>query len=103
MASQMKEIETKRWQKKLDEEFPELAVKLNLSTTQEFAIKEIAEDAFKKIMAIWEEAASKPEDEVDWADFQENMEKIYNEAESQVVEMVSKEQGEALRKFFEMQ
>ncbi len=101
MASQMKEMETKRWQKKLDEEFPKLAEKINLSTTQEFAIKEIAEEAFKKIMALWEEAMSKPEDEVDWAGFQEKMEKIYKDAETQVTEMVSKEQAEALEKFFE--
>ena len=101
MAGQMKEMETKRWRKKLDEEFPKLAEEINLNTTQEFAIKEIAENAFKKIMALWEEAMKQPEDEVDWASFQEKMEKIYKEAESQVVEMVTEKQAEALGKFFE--
>lgn len=100
-VGQMKESETKKWQKKLDEEFPKLAEKIGLSPTQEYAIKDIAEAAFKEIMALWEDAMGKPESEVDWTAFGENMEKIYKDAEAQVTELVNEEQGKALGKFFE--
>lgn len=99
---QMRERESANWKKKLEEEFPKTALALKLSPTQEFSIREVAEDAFKKLMALMEEAMTKPWDQVDWAAYQEKTEKIYKEAEAQVVEMVSEEQAKALRKFFEV-
>jgi malonyl CoA-acyl carrier protein transacylase len=101
MAGQMRENETRQWRKKIDEEFPKLAEKIGLSPTQEYAIKDIAEAAFKEIMALWEEAIAKPESEVDWTAFQEDMEKIYKDATEQVGELVNEEQEKALEKFFE--
>ena len=98
---QMNEKEQEKWKKRLEEEFPKLAQKIKLSPTQEFGIREIAENAFNKIMALWDDAMSKHKSEVDWTAFGKEMEKIYKEAEAQVTEMVSEEQAEALGKFFE--
>jgi hypothetical protein len=102
MAKQVKEMQTKEWRKQIDEDFPKLAQKIGLNATQEMNIKDIAENAFKEIMLLVEDAMSQPEDQVDWIAFQEKMEKIYKDAEAQIVPLVTEEQGNALRKFFEV-
>jgi hypothetical protein len=102
MAQQVKQMQTREWRKQIDEDFPRLAQKIGLNPTQEMAIKDIAENAFKQIIALLEDAMNQPQSEVDWVAFQEKMKKIYEEAEAQVVPLVDEEQGKALRKFFEV-
>jgi hypothetical protein len=102
MTVRVKEMQTKEWRKQIDDEFPKLAQKIGLNATQEMEVREIAENAFKELMMLLEEAMSKPQSEVDWAAFQEKTKKIYEEAEAQIVPLVSEEQAKALRKFFDV-
>ncbi len=102
MAQQVQQMQTKEWRKQIDEEFPKFAQKIGLNPTQEMAIKDIAESAFKQLMVLLEEAMNQPQSEVDWAAFQEKMKGIYADAEAQIVPLVNEEQAKALRKFFEV-
>ena len=99
-AEQSKEMQTREWRRKLDEEYPELVRKLNLSVNQEISIKEIAENAFNQIIELMQEMLGKPEDEADWLGFQEKIEKIYKDAESKITQQVTPEQAEKLKEFF---
>jgi hypothetical protein len=93
-------MQTREWRKQIDEDFPKFAQKIGLNATQEMEIREIAENAFKQLMALLEEAINQPQSEVDWAALDEKTKEIYKDAEAQIVPLVSEEQGKALRKFF---
>ena len=99
---EMHKTESEKFKKQMEEEFSVFAQKIKLSSTQEYAVRDIAEDAFKKIMALLEDTmANRSKEEIDWAAYQKQMEEIYTEAEQQIVELVSEEQADAIRKFFE--
>jgi hypothetical protein len=100
--AQTRERESAEWKKKIEDEFPKLAQKISLSPTQEYTIKDIAEGAFRQLMALMEEALTKPWEEVDWTAYEEKTHRIYEEAEAKIVDMVTEDQAKALREFFEV-
>lgn len=99
-AKQSREHETKKWRKKMDEEFPKFAQKINLNVTQETSIKEIAENVFNQVIEMMEQEIARGE-EADWAAFSEKVGKIYEETQAEILEMVTEEQAQKLNKFFE--
>ena len=99
---QMHKSESEKFRKQMEDDFPALAQKIKLTPTQEYAIRDVAEGAFKKIMALIEDTmANRSKEEIDWVAYQKQMEEIYNEAETQIVELVDEKQAGAIRKFFE--
>lgn len=99
-AKQSREHETKKWRKKMDEEFPKFAQKINLNVTQEAGIRELAEDVFNQVMEMMEQEIAKGED-ADWAAFSQNVGKIYEETQAEILELVTEEQANKLKWFFE--
>jgi len=80
--------------------FPEFAEKIGLNGSQETEIRQIAEEAFEKVMRILSDAWEKPEDEVDWGEAMKEIEEIYKDAEAQIEPYVTEEQGKQLREYF---
>jgi len=98
--------QTKKWIKgdydNKMKKFPDFAQKIGLSGSMETDIRQIAEDAYAKVIQILSDAFEKTEDEVDWMDVRKKIEEIEKDAESQIEPFVTEEQGKKLKKFFDM-
>jgi hypothetical protein len=99
---EMYKTEAAKFEKKMDERYPELARKIGLNGTQESAIRDIAEDSFDKIMTLMEDAiADKTWEEIDWTAYGKQAEAVGKEHEARINELVDEEQAKALKRFFE--